>query len=241
MCQRTLDVTQFQWNQGKCMSCKQAWDSLYGICRRQGKLEWLNKQKESPEALSALVKNYQSAQKLYSAGETQSKWSLVEYKQLLETAAMIDIVDGGQMMNEEAYITHATASERDRPLSRPQARAQWAQWSSDPEATGMMYQGTAAEGNLKFRIATGTEVNFKSQVKLTKQLEMLTAKKKNANAEDLQAKLCSMRHHLNLIKPSFLDLPRLEGSTLCQTHCAPLFLVCVCVCAHSWNPCQPPF
>ena len=175
----------FRWNSGRCMTCKGYIDRVYGMARRKNELDWFRRQCESPDALTLLINNFRNAEALYTAGESSTKWSLMNYKETIETSLLVDIRQRGAMLNEQQYIQFATAMERDHPISHAEARKNWATWSADPKASGLMHQ--TDDGVLKFRIIQGTDVDNVSQLKLAKSIELLGKSKKNANLEDVEA------------------------------------------------------
>ena len=103
-CRKQKPVEMFAWNQGRCFDCKADLDKIYGICKRQGKSDWLKEQRDDEEKLLCLVRNYQDHMTLFNKGEVPNKWNMVTYMEEVKAATEMLIADQGKLMNETQYM-----------------------------------------------------------------------------------------------------------------------------------------
>jgi hypothetical protein len=102
-CRRQLPIENFKWDSGKCHRCKADLDAIYYTCKKQNQLEWLQEQKADSEKLTCLVTNYSDIMTKFKGGEAANKWSLMQYKEELASAASLVIADRWSLMTEDVW------------------------------------------------------------------------------------------------------------------------------------------
>ena len=106
-CDKWLPETEFAMNQTNHTECKKILDNISGQARRQGReaQEWLNTIKADPKKCQVMIASYKKASdQAKLLGVKKIQWSVVTYKEEIESSSGVHFTGGGQMMWEKQAI-----------------------------------------------------------------------------------------------------------------------------------------
>ena len=212
VCEKLLPLAEFSWNQAKCKSCKSSYDKLYHMCSRKQLGGWFSEICQHPTKLKNLTKEYELAMKKFAAGETSQKFSVVEYKERLQSSQELDCVERGRFMSEARYLSYATSNEPEEgPISLTEAKARWTAWAADPKSYGLITKGNPKDSSFRIRVVTGHDMDVHAKFARIKDISITTDKPiKNASQEDVEALASRLRGGHSSIAGGALDFAGMQ-------------------------------
>ncbi|CAE7038123.1 unnamed protein product [Symbiodinium sp. CCMP2592] len=128
-CKKTLPLSDFWEDQGRCKQCSKEKKAVIDLARRQGEIEWFKTLDEKGQV--DLGKAYKKAKTQAEKDRTKVKFSIKTYRESVVASAGLRGERRRRLMSESQFIAWATSDDGDN-LTRQQAASKWEEMKSDP-------------------------------------------------------------------------------------------------------------
>ena len=99
LCEQAFPMSDFPHNQNKCYSCKQDWDSLSRMCKRQQQAKWWNDLLASPLQKKRKVwKTFRAKYRAVVCPVAKKQFNLLTMVESFKVTSATDAIDSGKMM-----------------------------------------------------------------------------------------------------------------------------------------------
>ena len=105
-CFRWFAVAQFPYGTIYCAEDKKAIGNLYNAAKRQGQLDWYQKEISTKAGIKRLVNNYHDQCPEPKVGKSRKSFSISVYREVTRTQHAVILDDCGELMNRPTYIAH---------------------------------------------------------------------------------------------------------------------------------------
>ena len=184
LCSKMKPVTErvpgFQWER----ACKQAYDAMSRLSKKQGEHKWWDEVKANPKKLKSVVLDFQRMFPPRGRGSARAKnFKLGEYKEFIRATTEVQRRVLGKMMWEDEWLEWAQTTPGGSH-SKATAQAKWQEMKLDTSV--LRCQDGPAHSPLMLRIKTGIMIDSLETVAVGKQFEASTGQVKKPSEADCQ-------------------------------------------------------